>query len=117
MDGSHSFDGDRHIQLRRYGTDELVDILEGCANRGLAKDLVTRDQLRTIANHVAGVARLGIQSLSLRSLDTSTENRGRGSVAREVTCSRLYRRGKPRTHFLSFLSAMYSRVKILISQT
>ena len=63
MNGSHSFDGDRHIQLRRYGTEELADILEARANQGLAKDLVTRDQLRTIANHVAGVARFGIQSL------------------------------------------------------
>ena len=63
MNGSHSFDGDRHIQLQRYGTEELADILEARANQGLAKDLVTRDQLRTIANHVAGVARFGIQSL------------------------------------------------------
>ncbi len=60
MSGSHSFDGDRHIQLRRYGTDELADILEARAKQGLAKDLVTRKQLRTIANHVAGVARFGI---------------------------------------------------------
>jgi Cdc6-like AAA superfamily ATPase len=62
-DSSHLFDGDIHIQLRRYGTEELADILEARANQGLAKDLVTRDQLRTIANHVAGVARFGIQSL------------------------------------------------------
>jgi Cdc6-like AAA superfamily ATPase len=60
---SHSFNGDRHIQPRRYGTDELSDILEARANQELGKDLVTRDQLRTIANHVAGVARFGIQSL------------------------------------------------------
>jgi Cdc6-like AAA superfamily ATPase len=60
---SHSFDGDRHIQLRRYGTEELADILEARANQGLAKDLVTQDQLRPIANHVAGVARFGIQAL------------------------------------------------------
>ena len=62
-DDSHSFDGDRHIQLHRYGTDELADILEARANQGLAEDMVTREQLRTIANHVAGVARFGIQSL------------------------------------------------------
>jgi Cdc6-like AAA superfamily ATPase len=63
MGGSHSFDGDQHIQLRRYGTEELADILEARANKDLAKDLVTRDQFRTIASHVAGVARFGIQSL------------------------------------------------------
>lgn len=63
MGSSHSFDGDRHIQLQRYGTEELADVLEARAKQGLAKDLVTRDQLRTIANHVAGVARFGIQSL------------------------------------------------------
>ncbi|WP_394324575.1 Cdc6/Cdc18 family protein [Haloquadratum walsbyi] len=38
-------------------------MLEARAKQGLAKDLVTRKQLRTIANHVAGVARFGIQSL------------------------------------------------------
>jgi Cdc6-like AAA superfamily ATPase len=63
MGGGHSFDGDRHIQLRRYGTEELADILEARANQGLGKDFVTRDQVRSIANHVAGVARFGIQSL------------------------------------------------------
>jgi Cdc6-like AAA superfamily ATPase len=63
MNGSHSFDGDHHIQLQRHGTEELADILEIRANQGLAKDLVTRNQLRTIANHVAGIARFGIQSL------------------------------------------------------
>ena len=45
MSGGHSFDGGRHIQLQRYGTEELADILEARANQGLAKDLVTRDQL------------------------------------------------------------------------
>jgi Cdc6-like AAA superfamily ATPase len=60
MGDSHSFDGDRHIQVQRYGTEELADILEARAYKGLAKDLVTRDQLRTIANHVAGIARFGI---------------------------------------------------------
>lgn len=63
MNSSHSFDGDRHIQLQRYGTEELADILDARANQDLAKNLVTRDQLRTIANYVAGVARFGIQSL------------------------------------------------------
>lgn len=62
-DNSRSFDGERHIQFRRYGTEELADILEARANQVLAKYLVTRYQLRTIANHVDGVARFGIQSL------------------------------------------------------
>jgi len=60
---SHPSDGDIHIQLRGYGTDVLADILEASANQVLPKDHVTRDQLRSIANHVAGVARFGIQTL------------------------------------------------------
>ena len=43
MNGSHSFDENRHIQLQRYGTEELADIFEARANQGLAKDLVTLD--------------------------------------------------------------------------
>jgi Cdc6-like AAA superfamily ATPase len=63
MSGDHSFDGDCHIQLQRYGTEELADVLKIRAKQDLAKDLVARKQLRTIANHVAGVAWFGIQSL------------------------------------------------------
>jgi len=63
MNCSHSLDGDCYIQLQGYGTDELANILEPRANQGLAKDLVTQDQLQMIANHVAGVARFVIQSL------------------------------------------------------
>jgi Cdc6-like AAA superfamily ATPase len=62
-DGSRPFDGDRHIQIQRYGTKKLAGILKARANQGLAKSLDTRDQFRTIANHVAGVAWFGIQSL------------------------------------------------------
>jgi len=53
MGDSHSFDGNRHIQPRRYGKEELANILEARANQRLTKNLVTQDQLRTIANHVA----------------------------------------------------------------
>lgn len=61
--GRRPFAGDHHIELERYGTDELADILQARAEQGLRPDVVTRDQLRTIADRVAGVARFGIQSL------------------------------------------------------
>jgi len=53
----------RRIALDRYGTDELTDILDKRASRGLRPDSVRREQLREIVNEVAGVARKGIQSL------------------------------------------------------
>jgi Cdc6-like AAA superfamily ATPase len=49
--------------LDRYSVDELADILEARANLGLPSESVTRGQLETIADEVAGVARNGIQSL------------------------------------------------------
>ncbi|GGM63998.1 Cdc6-like AAA superfamily ATPase [Halarchaeum rubridurum] len=52
-----------HLGLDRYGTTELADILEARARVGLRFGAVTSDQLHTIADEVAGVARDGIQSL------------------------------------------------------
>jgi Cdc6-like AAA superfamily ATPase len=53
----------QRIALDRYSTDELADILSRRADSGLRHDSVDREQLRAIANEVAGVAREGIQSL------------------------------------------------------
>lgn len=58
-----NFDGDNHIRLERYGVDELLDILWIRAERGLDPDAIERDQLRYIADQVAGVARYGIQTI------------------------------------------------------
>jgi len=51
------------IRLKRYGVDELSSILRARADQGLPPDVVTDDQLRTIADEAAGVARYGIQAL------------------------------------------------------
>jgi Cdc6-like AAA superfamily ATPase len=46
-----------------FGVNELADILEARARRGLPSGVVTRKQLEVIADEVAGVARKGIQPL------------------------------------------------------
>ncbi|ELZ48959.1 ATPase AAA [Halorubrum coriense DSM 10284] len=51
------------IELRRFGVDELADILADRARVGLVDGAVSRKQLETIADDVAGVAREGIQTL------------------------------------------------------
>jgi len=51
------------IELRRFGVDELADILRDRARVGLVDNAVSRTQLETIADDVAGVAREGIQTL------------------------------------------------------
>jgi Cdc6-like AAA superfamily ATPase len=51
------------IRLGRYRVDELSSILRARANVGLRPNTVTNDQLRAIADEVAGVARSGIQVL------------------------------------------------------
>lgn len=51
------------IKLRRFGVDELADILADRARVGLVDGAVSRTQLETIADDVAGVAREGIQTL------------------------------------------------------
>lgn len=51
------------IRLGRYSVDELSSILRARADQGLPRHVVTDEQLQTIANEVAGVARFGIQAL------------------------------------------------------
>ena len=51
------------LTLDRYGTDELADILEPRAEKGLEHGVVARRQLGMIADEVAGIARFGIYSL------------------------------------------------------
>jgi Cdc6-like AAA superfamily ATPase len=52
-----------HLQVDRFGVDQLADILETRAEAGLPPRVVNRGQLERIADDVAGVAREGIQSL------------------------------------------------------
>lgn len=51
------------IRLERYGVSELSSILRDRADQGLRHGVVDDEQLRTIADEVAGVARFGIQAL------------------------------------------------------
>jgi len=57
-----------HIELERFSTVELADILEARADQGLTRGAVATDQLREIADETAGVARRGIQSLHAAAL-------------------------------------------------
>ncbi|KAA9405957.1 AAA family ATPase [Haloarcula sp. CBA1131] len=58
----------KELALDRFGVNELADILEARARRGLPSGVITREQLEEIADEVAGVARKGIQSLRQASL-------------------------------------------------
>ena len=69
------------ISLDRYKTDELVDILRQRAEQGLRPDSVRCEQLREIANKVAGVARDGIQSL--RAAAELAEESGHAQITAE----------------------------------
>ena len=69
------------ISLDRYKTNELVDILQQRAEQGLRPDSVRCEQLRGIANKVAGVARDGIQSL--RAAAELAEERGHAQITAE----------------------------------
>ena len=51
------------IELNRFGVDELADILHDRARVGLVDGAVSHEQLETIADDVAGVAREGVQTL------------------------------------------------------
>ncbi|WP_049888210.1 MULTISPECIES: Cdc6/Cdc18 family protein [unclassified Natrinema] len=63
VDNGHSFDRN-HIALERYRVPELADILERRARQGFhTGEVVTSEQLRWLADAVAGVARDGIQRL------------------------------------------------------
>jgi Cdc6-like AAA superfamily ATPase len=82
------FDGDHHIRLTRYTDTELADILEPRAEFGLESGAVTREQLVTIGNLVAGVARRGIQTL--RWAATIADNREHDAITdRDITDGRV----------------------------
>jgi Cdc6-like AAA superfamily ATPase len=51
------------LHLDRFGVDELSEILRSRATHGLRPNVVSDEQLRAIADEVAGVARSGIQVL------------------------------------------------------
>ena len=64
----------RRIQFDRYGTDELVAILDERVRLGLEPDAVSQAELLTIADAAAGDARVGIGIL--RSAAQRATNRG-----------------------------------------
>jgi len=49
-----------HVRMDRYGTDQLVAILQARVDNGLERDVVDRQQLHAIADAAAGDARLAI---------------------------------------------------------
>lgn len=57
------FDGEHHVRLDRYAPNELADILEPRAERGLDPDGWDRRVLEDVADEVAGRARDAIQTL------------------------------------------------------
>lgn len=82
------FDGDHHLRLTRYTATELADILEPRAEFGLESGAVSRGQLVTIGNIVAGVARRGIQTL--RWAAKIAEHRDHDSITdRDITDGRV----------------------------
>jgi len=70
-----------HLELERYGVDELADILGARAQAGLPPAAVSREQLERIADDVAGVAREGIQAL--RAAAMLADERGHGTITDE----------------------------------
>ena len=66
------------VRLGRYGMDELASILRDRADQGLRRGAVDDEQLRTIADEVAGVARFGIQAL--RAAAEFASDRGHGQI-------------------------------------
>lgn len=66
------------VRLDRYGVSELSSILRDRADQGLRRGAVDDEQLRTIADEVAGVARFGIQSL--RAAAEFASDRGHGQI-------------------------------------
>jgi len=73
--------GCKRLNLDRYSTEELADILERRASEGLRAGSVTREQLRAIDAEVGGVAREGIQSL--RAATELAEERGHDRILDE----------------------------------
>jgi len=69
------FDGDQHISLDRYAPDAVADILEPRVRLGLEPGSVTREQLVTVGDLVAGVARLGVQTVRCAAEVAAEQNR------------------------------------------
>lgn len=57
------FDGSHHVELEKYTPEEVADILEPRVRHGLEANVITRKQLVTVGDLVAGVARLGVQTV------------------------------------------------------
>ncbi|WP_254766906.1 Cdc6/Cdc18 family protein [Salinilacihabitans rarus] len=74
------------VQFDRYGTDELVAILERRATEGLEPDVVTEAQLRTIADAAAGDARvaIGVLRSAARLADRRSDERITDEVLAEA---------------------------------
>lgn len=70
------------IRFDRYGTDELVSILDRRAEVGLAPGAISTSQLRTIADTAAGDARVGIGIL--RSAARRSESDGRDRITDDL---------------------------------
>ena len=74
---------DSQIEFRKYGVDELVDILEPRVEHGLTGDPTQDDHLEWIADETGGVARWAIKSvLSAAELALKREVTGNVDPAR-----------------------------------
>ena len=89
------------IRLERYGVDELSSILRARADQGFPPDVITDDQLCTIANEVAGVARYGIQALPAAA--TLATERGHHRI-RDVDVDDSFERARQRIRWANLRS-------------
>lgn len=69
---------DRSLQLDKFTTSELTDILDARQRVGLEGGVISRGQLRTLADDAAGVARRGI--FALRAAAELAEERGHMTI-------------------------------------
>jgi len=76
----------RRLELGRYSTNELADILDARARQGLASGVVTSSQMERIADEVAGVARYGVQALQA-SAEIAEEREGDQILDEDVDAS------------------------------
>ncbi|MGQ4556007.1 hypothetical protein [Halobellus sp. GM3] len=63
----------RSVELEKYHDDQIIDILRGRADAGLAPDAVDEETLATIADLAAGDARLAIALLRQAAEEAETE--------------------------------------------
>ena len=100
-DHRQRFGGEHHLSLERYGVEELLDILWIRAERGLPPDVITREQLRYIADQVAGVARYGIQTVYAAAEIANERNH---DVVRDVDVDDAFPRAQRRIRKANLLS-------------